>query len=150
MRKKVNLIAEKMSCADRPRKEKELEEWGEHMIKMFGIYKNDGKEHTNCPLCGIDVKELIKEMERIKTEAKIEVLEEVLLKSSRYLVDVSPRVGYLMCDEKSYRYGWEDALRNIRGDLSKLKKGTKEKGNYPVKYDAEFVGELSKLKKKKK
>ena len=130
-----------MSCADRPRKER---------MKLVPVYDEDGQYICSEKVSKLEflVRNIVDEVlgkdrvepygktfnkleefiEKAKTEAKIEVLEEVLLKSSRY-----------------------DASRSIRGDLSKLKKGTKDKGNYPVKCEAEFVeGGLSNFKKKKK
>jgi uncharacterized C2H2 Zn-finger protein len=41
---------------------KEIQEWRDRLIKMFGIYHSDGQEYITCPLCGINLDELAKHM----------------------------------------------------------------------------------------
>ena len=43
-------------------KKKEIQEWRDRLIKMFGIYHSDGQEYITCPLCGINLDELAKHM----------------------------------------------------------------------------------------
>lgn len=51
---------------------KEIQEWRDRLIKMFGVYHSDGQEYVTCPLCGINLDELanhmIKELDRAREE----------------------------------------------------------------------------------
>jgi len=60
---------------------KEIQEWRDRLIKMFGIYHSDGQEYITCPLCGINLDELakhmIEELDKAREEGEIEVLTEI-------------------------------------------------------------------------
>jgi hypothetical protein len=51
---------------------KEIQEWRDRLIKMFGVYHSDGQEYVTCPLCGINLDELanhmIKELDKAREE----------------------------------------------------------------------------------
>ena len=53
---------------------KEIQEWRDRLIKMFGVYHSDGQEYVTCPLCGINLDELanhmIKELDRAREEGR--------------------------------------------------------------------------------
>ena len=55
---------------------KEIQEWRDRLIKMFGIYHSDGQEYITCPLCGINLDELakhmIEELDKAREEGKNE------------------------------------------------------------------------------
>ena len=61
---------------------KEIQEWRDRLIKMFGIYHSDGQEYITCPLCGINLDELAKhmteELDKAREEGRREVLENEL------------------------------------------------------------------------
>ncbi len=60
---------------------KEIQEWRDRLIKMFGVYHSDGQEYVTCPLCGINLDELanhmIKELDKAREEGGKEVLKEI-------------------------------------------------------------------------
>lgn len=55
---------------------KEILEWREHLIKMFGIYHSDKQRHTDCPLCGVNLEKIsdfmIEELDKAGEEGKRE------------------------------------------------------------------------------
>jgi hypothetical protein len=61
---------------------KELLEWREHLIKMFGIYHSDEMRHTDCPLCGVNLEKLsdfmIEELDKAREEGIKEGVNSVL------------------------------------------------------------------------
>jgi hypothetical protein len=59
---------------------KEIQEWRDRLIKMFGIYHSDGQEYITCPLCGINLDELAKHMIEELDKAREEGIEEVYKK----------------------------------------------------------------------
>jgi len=61
---------------------KEIQEWRDRLIKMFGIYHSDGQEYITCPLCGINLDELakhmIEELDKAREEGRMEMRNEIL------------------------------------------------------------------------
>jgi len=60
---------------------KEIQEWRDKLIKMFGVYHSDGQEYVTCPLCGINLDELsrhmIEELDKAREEGRKELVEEI-------------------------------------------------------------------------
>ena len=88
---------------------KEIQEWRDRLIKMFGIYHSDGQEYITCPLCGINLDELakhmIEELDKAREEGKLE-----------YILSL----GWQDTNNEYVKEVLEDADR-IANELSKLK-----------------------------
>jgi hypothetical protein len=104
-----------MSCADRPRKETEVrEKFGFFFRKDFKIYAEpiDNPANTKGELVGIgeDIEKLVTQA---KTEAKIEVLEEVALET---------RANVCECGEKWCETDLGIWVEKMLSNLKKKKK----------------------------
>lgn len=56
---------------------KEIQEWRDGLIKMFGVYHSDGQEYVTCPLCGINLDELANYMIKELDKAREEVIDDI-------------------------------------------------------------------------
>lgn len=94
---------------------KEIQEWRDRLIKMFGIYHSDGQEYVTCPLCGINIDELaehmIKELSKAREEGRRETLLEMQMEFSEYGVP----------DDVRYTHSLFYINNIIEEKLSKLK-----------------------------
>jgi len=87
---------------------KEIQEWRDRLIKMFGIYHSDGQEYITCPLCGINLDELakhmIEELDKAREEGEIEVLTEIFQtcyqEDSKTLELVEEKLSKLLKEEE--------------------------------------------------
>ena len=93
-------------------KKKEIQEWRDRLIKMFGIYHSDGQEYITCPLCGINLDELAKHMIEELDKAREEGRREGSEITSRYISD--------FVKSESGKSGRKEILEYIE-ELSKLK-----------------------------
>ena len=70
---------------------KEIQEWRDRLIKMFGIYHSDGQEYITCPLCGINLDELakhmIEELDKAREEGRESIIAELSISENMEKVE---------------------------------------------------------------
>jgi len=107
---------------------KEIQEWRDRLIKMFGIYHSDGQEYITCPLCGINLDELakhmIEELDKAREEGRMSAMNElkrafskVFYKSGELWFDYLFEDGDTEAEEdaKAVVEGyWEDILSELK------------------------------------
>jgi len=100
---------------------KEIQEWRDRLIKMFGIYHSDGQEYITCPLCGINLDELAKHMIEELDKAREEGNEELSEAMIKYLENMIVLVGAFNPMSEVIKARQEGELEAYKGILSKLK-----------------------------
>ena len=96
---------------------KEIQEWRDRLIKMFGIYHSDGQEYITCPLCGINLDELAKHMIEELDKARREYFSMGMEYFS--LIDDSniyQKKGWKLPEEKAERLQILDKMFNLLKD----------------------------------
>jgi hypothetical protein len=111
--------------------EKEIQEWRDRLIKMFGIYHSDGQEYVTCPLCGINLDELanhmIKELDKARErgyqegweEGRKELLDSII-EGVTQLRDLVSMFYPMSPEIRAKRSGGIEAYNGLLEKLSKL------------------------------
>ena len=109
---------------------KEIQEWRDRLIKMFGIYHSDGQEYITCPLCGINLDELAKHMIEELDKAREEGFNDGVEKTVGI---IQKELDELLLEKDDEKFWVGDILRdcgysvesilpkNMKGYLVKLK-----------------------------
>ena len=101
---------------------KEIQEWRDRLIKMFGVYHSDGQEYVTCPLCGINLDELanhiIKELDRAREEVEDKFREKYKKREKELNIPYSAEDGKEFW--QGYQEGYHQGLKDMVVDTHYL------------------------------